>query len=796
MAQRTAQHSRILARVRRKAAPWMRPPAAAATSAARPGRQGSARGRGWIVAAALLAAGFVALTLTHVGGDALTQRVDDIGQIFAALSAAAGCAIAARHLRGRDRVAWSLVGSGCAMWAGGEVMWCFYELVMRVQVPFPSAADIGYLGAVPLIVAGLLTFPQIRSAAARFRTMVDGMIICTSLLAISWTTVLGAVYSSGADSTLAMVIGLAYPLGDVVIITMVLLMATRARARTRAPLLLLAAGVAASAVADSGFAYLTAAGTYSSGNVIDSGWFIGFMLVGLAGLRASMGRGQLAAHEPLPSALRLTAPYIPVAMAAGLCVWRVATHQNFGVVLVVLVSLLITLVLIRQFLTLADNAGLARRLGHDSLTGLPNRDLLRQRIGEALAVSRSGETSCSVLFVDLDDFKEVNDRWGHAAGDHVLTIVGRRMQSCVRASDVVARISGDEFAVLLEEAGPLDNVMGVAHRILRSFEEPAAVDDVSIPIRATVGLVTGVTSSTNADELLHHADVAMYVGKTTGKSQLVRYEETMEVAIDQRVQWRTELDAALAAGQFVLHYQPIIELATKRVIGAEALLRWQHPRFGLLPPVRFIADLERSGLIVDVGAWVLMEATRQMKEWQTITGETPFVTVNISNVQVRRGHLEDTVKAAITASALPPESLILELTESGLIESTDAVRTQLQRLREFGVRLALDDFGTGYSSLTYLQSFNVDMLKVDKSFVDAADGAAVAPLTEAIVHLGKALKLTTLVEGIESEEQHASLDAVGCELAQGYLYSRPLAPSAFKNELTRRPHPDAAPVAV
>ena len=722
----------------------------------------------------LVAVSMFALWLfIHIGGVTVTTWVDDLGELGAAVAGAIACAVAARRLSGRDRRSWALIAASCATWAACELAWCWYELIQNTPTPFPSLADVGFLGAVPLMIAGLLGFPQlIRGAAARMQTGVDGLIIATALLVISWSTLLSAIYSGGSDSPLGMVLSLAYPISDIAIVTMALLLATRARASTRTPLLLLAAGVTASALADSSFAYFTATGSFASGTPLDSAWVAAFLLIALAGMQAGTSAGSSAARAPLPSRLRVAAPYLPVAIAAAVAIWRITAQHGIDTFLLVSIITLIALVVVRQSLALFEGAGLLHTLSHDGLTGLPNRDLLRRRINDAL---NTAQGDCTLLLIELAEFNEIIDRLGRTAGDRILVITGRRLQMGLRAGDLAAHLAGEQFGVLLDDGTSLDDAVSIGRRLLKSLEEPIEVDARPVRVRGRIGLVSGGHGAHEAHEMLRRAEIAVSMGDATEDNALVVYTSGLEAALDEQVRWRAELEAALSADQFVVHYQPIVEVATQRIVGVEALVRWQHGRLGLLAPGRFIADLERTGLIVDVGAWVLKDACRTVQQWRTQLGVPLYLTVNASSVQLQRLEFETAVRAALANSGLPADALVIELTESGLIEGAGAAQTQLRSVRSDGVRLALDDFGTGYSSLTYLQQFDVDLLKIDKSFVDQVTVTSSQPLVKVLLDLGAALGLATVAEGVESQEQHEALHAMGCRFAQGYLYSRPVA---------------------
>ncbi len=438
---------------------------------------------------------------------------------------------------------------------------------------------------------------------------------------------------------------------------------------------------------------------------------------------------------------------------------------------------------------------LAHRAFHDSLTGLPNRALFRNRVEHALDRSTRAGSDPAVVYVDLDGFKTVNDSLGHDAGDEVLQEVARRLAGVVRSGDTVARLGGDEFAVLVEHgSSPLEEVGVIGERILRAMREPVLVGERRVAVGASLGIAVG-DGETTGTALLRNADIAMYRAKSGGKGQWVRYEPEMHTEANERLQLEAGLAGAVDTGQLELLYQPVFELETDRLVGFEALLRWHHPALGLVLPDRFIPLAEENGQIVPIGRWVLQEACRTAARWQGAhPGEPPIsMAVNVSARQLASAELVHHVADAMAAVDLDPSTLVLEMTETALVQDPLAVTARLRELRALGVRLAIDDFGTGYSSLSYLRQFPVDILKIDRSFIDTiTDGGDLPPLVRGMLELSRALQLETLAEGIETDVQRQRLREERCVLGQGYLFARPL--SADDAEaLLRRPEIAVAP---
>ncbi|GHE09212.1 putative bifunctional diguanylate cyclase/phosphodiesterase [Klenkia taihuensis] len=413
---------------------------------------------------------------------------------------------------------------------------------------------------------------------------------------------------------------------------------------------------------------------------------------------------------------------------------------------------------------------------HDPLTGLSNRRLFADRLDHALR--RRGNRELTVLLCDLDDFKDVNDRLGHAVGDQLLVEVATRLRTVAREGDTVARLGGDEFALLLEDTG-LDGAREVADRVHEWLAAPVLVDGHTIAVSASVGLADAPAEGVTGEELLQHVDVAMYLAKDGGKHGTAVYEPCLHSAALERLQLRADLERALVEGELVLHFQPTITLADDGAVptvhGFEALVRWQHPERGLVPPVHFVPLAEESGLIVPMGTWVLQEACRAAVTLQ-LPGRPPIaMSVNVAVAQLTAPGFVQLVADALADSGLAPQQLVLEITETSLLAGADVVAPLLGQLRATGIRIAIDDFGTGYSSLSYLRDLPVDVLKVDKSFVDHVVGDEQgASLAEAIIAMGQSLHLTTVAEGVEGPEQAAWLTAAGATYGQGYLWSKPV----------------------
>jgi len=424
---------------------------------------------------------------------------------------------------------------------------------------------------------------------------------------------------------------------------------------------------------------------------------------------------------------------------------------------------------------------------HDPLTGLANRALFRDRVSHALALAQRQGHPITVLFLDLDDFKRVNDSLGHAEGDRLLIAAAERFLSCARAADTVARLGGDEFAILIEHVAGSDGRAELLQRLEEAMTYPFPLGGNQLQVSASIGVAVAAPGET-ADDLLRNADVAMYAAKRRGKGRSETYELRMYADVRERLDMEAALRNALDRGELTLHYQPIVSLRTGALYGVEALVRWEHPTLGPLAPGQFIPLAEDTGLIVPLGTWVLHQACRQVQEWRSAYPETPLcVSVNISGRQLQGTGLMEAMGEAISASGVSASGIVLEITESVLMQQTESVQERLWQLKELGVRLAIDDFGTGYSSLSYLQRFPIDILKIAKPFVDdVGAGTEKSALARAIVGLGETLKLRTIAEGIERGDQRAALLELGCDLGQGHYFSRALPVDGIERLLAAR----------
>jgi diguanylate cyclase (GGDEF)-like protein len=727
---------------------------------------------------------------TRAGGELGVLRVDDLGQLSAAIAAGATAVWASWRSAGRMRASWAAIGFGAGMWALGQGVWCYYELIGHRATPFPSVADAGYLVFPVGAAAGLWLFPSSEDCGARRRWLLDGGIIVSALITMSWATSLGAVSHAGGVNVFAFTVSLAYPVGDILILSMALLGLCRPRAQYR-QLLLLSVAITAMAVADSSFAYLTAVGKYRTGSLSDIGWVAAFLLLAVAAVSsgshpsapATGVHGDPSAGAERPAAATML-PYLPVLFAAAIPGIRRIQGHDLAAVEFVSLSVSMVLVLARQYTTVRENRGLVRAVAareaqlhrqafYDRLTGLANRALFINRAEHALNLHRRDLRPLSVLFCDLDDFKTVNDTLGHGAGDELLIRVAERLTGAVRPGDTLARLGGDEFAVLLEDGG---DPAALGARLVQALHVPFTIAGTQLTVRASVGLnqLLAEEHTPSLDALLAHADIAMYAAKRAGKGQLACYDATMSSPHAKDIALRQPLIDAIAGHRIRAAYQPIITMATGKITGVEALARWDH-RGAAIAPHEFIPIASRAGMLGELTDDMLEQACAQLAVWSSRLGHHELtIAVNIPPSLATDRAFPARVARVVERHRLHPQQLVLEITEEALLQDLTAAREVTGQLRDFGVRLSLDDFGTGYSSLLHLQQIPLDSLKIDRGFITDIDtDPAAERLVGGIMSLAISLGLDVVAEGIERPAQARTLQRVGCALAQGYLYARP-----------------------
>jgi diguanylate cyclase (GGDEF)-like protein len=719
-----------------------------------------------VVAVALVAATVGWLAARLPGRAVAADMVGLFGAAFAALASRA----AARRESGVPRRFWTLFAINFALIAAGRAAWDIEQIGLGHQEPNTPLIGLLFLGGIGVGLVALFLLPSAPTTAGqRLRLALDGLLVGGALLLVGWIRVFRLALQ-GEPTMRAF--GLVFPFLDIMTFTVVVLIAANARTE-RGLFALVGAGLAVRAMGDTAYVALALRGDYHPGDLIDAFSPLYCVLCGLAALRVGGSRRDPGGRTPdsRPRALLPLAVVLLAGAAAG------PPPADPPPLLIASFAGLVVLVLVRQALAVLDNSALTARLArlayHDPLTGLPNRALFAERLEAALTAARQ-PGHVTVLMIDMDGFKQVNDSLGHAAGDRLLAAVAARLRTELGPAGLLARVGGDEFAALLPDStGSADGVL-VAERLLAALGEPVEFAGRAIRVGASLGVAAWIGPERDADNLIRDADVAMYAAKVAGRGRYRLFEPSMRLAAMARAELEADLRVALDRAEFELRYQPIVDLAGGGLLGLEALVRWRHPRRGLLLPREFVTVAEEIGVVGELDRWVLTEACTAAVRWQRLQPGVG-VSVNFSAGQFVRTDLMATVTRALVTAGLPPASLTLELTETSLLDDAETTVSRLAALAALGVRVAIDDFGTGYSSLAYLRRLPVTAIKVDKMFVDevASDPDAVA-LVRAILALASTFGLHTIAEGVETERQREVLAGLGCRAAQGYLFAEPL----------------------
>jgi diguanylate cyclase (GGDEF)-like protein len=723
---------------------------------------------GWaIVVVGLVVYGARVVLAARVGVEP-SAFLDD--WLFEILIAASGIGILARVALVRtERLAWSLIGLGALAWAAGDIYW-LVAFTDATEVPYPSIADGLYLSFYPFVYVGLVLLVRARVRRFHASQWFDGLAAVLVVSAVGMAILLPPILVGNEGATAAAVAtNLAYPLCDLVILGLVTALAGLMGWRPGRAIGLLAAACLTLALADSVYLFQIAAGSYTEGSYVDLFWPVGMVFLGLAAWQPS----------PHTRAGRLegwSVMVLPAAVAFGAIALLVYDHYARTAVWAVwLAAAALGVCMARAGLTFRENIAQAVT---DTLTGLPNRRLFHDRVEQAINRARRQGERAAVMIIDLDRFKEVNDTLGHHCGDLLLEEVARRLRGRLRESDTVARLGGDEFAVLLPNVPDAASAERVAMQLGDAISESIVVEGLSLDTEASIGITLFPDHGADVTELLQRADVAMYTAKSESLPFSV-YGSEQDDYSPRRLALLGELRRAIEQGELVLHYQPKVHLASGELVGAEALVRWQHPERGLLPPSEFIPFAEHTSLMKPLTLYVLDRALEECGRWEG-DGHMLAVAVNISARNLLDAEFADAVTASLERVGLSPDRLELELTETALMGNTARALEVLRPLSETGVVLSIDDFGVGYTSLNQLKSLPIRVLKIDRSFViNMSTDAADAMIVRSTIELGHNLGLQVVAEGIESREIHHTLRDLGCDVGQGYHLGRPMPSTEF-----------------
>lgn len=739
----------------------------------------------------LWAAGLTAAIIAAVGvllmnsGQATARGVGDLVTLIL-LAAALACAVGThRAARGRNRAAWRWQSIALAGWLVADIGWTYYTVVRGLDhAPYPSAADVVY---VLYPIGGCLALASFPPGNRRFRLRVilDGVIVSVALFEAIWQSMLREVYQSGAHNPLRFAVTVAYPVTDVLIVAVALMVLPRVRGRLRAVVWLLAVGALLNAVADVGNFYTS--GDRQTTALVYLCWVGAILATIAAALLARRDTDTVESTEPKPTvttSVDLWLPYAAVAVAVGVCSIQFLRQLAHGPLLVTTVVLLVAVAL-RYAIVLLENRRLhgvvTDQALRDPLTGLANRALFRDRAAHAIHLRQRDNRAVAMILLDLNDFRRVNSEFGQALGDELLILVASRLMNAVRAGDTVARIGADEFAILME--GAADQARIIAHRVVRAFDDPFELAGRAIAVWPSVGFAMAASDidDVSATELLEQVDLAMQEAKSTGDRGLHAFTEDMRntgrIAVsrgEQDVALLRDLRQAIDQDALSVVYQPKIDLRTGKPVGVEALVRWPHRERGLLAPDSFLPLVRQHGLMRGVTELVLSRALDDVVNWKSNGVRVP-VSVNLTAPSVADTNLPVYIAGELAARALEPTMLTVEITEDLLLENTARARNVLDRLRASGTRIALDDFGSGYSALWYLRDLSFDEVKLDRQFiVPLLTDPRAAMIVRAVVDLAHDLGGTVVAEGVENAATAHRLRDYGCEVAQGFYYSPPL----------------------
>jgi diguanylate cyclase (GGDEF)-like protein len=688
-------------------------------------------------------------------------------------------------LRRGDRLAWSLVAVGMLAWLVGDMWWQIRLAIPGVQQWTPGIADAIYLSFYPCVVTALLLLSTRCAARVRLALWLDGLVAGLGAAAVAALTfnAISVPPVSGA----AALVELAYPSADLVLLGLTVAVLAARRWRLTPPWSYLGAGCLTLVVTDTAWLLQEAAGTYAQGSPWDVGWPVAFTLLVLAAWQPGVPQRPLGAGQPA-----LVVPTVVTAVSAGLLAVSITRHIPQLVAVLAALALLgaaaRTALAVRELRWLVESRHLALT---DELTGLGNRRLLQDRLAALLDARRPGDR-LAVLLLDLDRFKEVNDALGHHVGDELLRGVGPRLAGVLRPGDVLARLGGDEFAVVLGPGSDATHAQSVAGRIRETLRTPFRLDGVELHLDVSIGIALCPDHASTVAGLLQCADVAMYQAKQARSGFEVYSCERNRLDRD-RLQTIAQLHTALSSGQLICYYQPQCDLATGTIVGAEALVRWQHPERGLLPPESFLGLAGQIGLMAPLTHRVLEIALADCRQWRA-QGAELSVSVNLSGLSLSDSTLPREIAQLLRLQDLPASALVLEVTEDVMLADTARTQPVVAELQVLGVRLSIDDYGTGYSSLTQLRTLPVHELKLDRSYIAGLGGdgrdTAIVSSTVALAH---ALDLTVVAEGVESADDWEELTRLGCDRAQGYLLSPALPPSRLVTWLQQRRPSTALP---
>lgn len=743
-----------------------------------------------------LAVGLAVLLAADDEGGLLVRTLANIITLILSGYATVSAALAARHSTGGPRRSWTLMACAMAAYSAGDLVCLVREGAVDPR-PFPSLADAFYLTFTALAVLSMLTMARYGMGSTRhskLRVALDGVTVALSAFLLAWIIALQNVYADHQGDRVTLVIAMLYATLDIVALGVAVSVLVRSDARYRTVLILVVAAFALTTIADIGFAHAVVNGTYVTGSVLDIGWAAGLVFLAAAAQQARSTEVPRRRSLSVPPSVSVWLPYAPFMLAGTVGPLLVMSGvERF------IVPFLTVAVCLRQAVAAWENRHLlslaADRALRDPLTGLANRTVFDERLSQALTLQARDHRWLAVVSLDLDDFKLVNDSLGHPVADSLLVGAGRRIVDCVREGDIVARVGGDEFALLLQ--GDSDASDLIAQRVAEAFAHPFMVDGHEILMHASIGVAVASPEepAVEAQTLIKRADLAMYTAKKSRSSRVHTFEADMtqpvpdaDLVADKpdrapgagaaKVQLLGELRQAIDAGELEMVYQPKVALRTGAMIGVEALLRWPHPRLGLQNPGAFMSLVRQHGLMRPVSDLVIDKVLDATAGWMAQGVRMP-VAVNLFAPTLRDAQLPRRLLAALGQRGLSTDMLTVEITEDLVVDDLGTVTDVLHQLRGCGIRVAVDDFGSGYSALSYLRDLPIDEVKLDRFFVATVAGdPRAAAVVSAIIDLAHDLDITVVAEGVEEAATAYWLRDKRCDVAQGYYFGRPVAGDA------------------
>ncbi|MGV8026532.1 MAG: putative bifunctional diguanylate cyclase/phosphodiesterase [Anaerolineaceae bacterium] len=729
-------------------------------------------------------------------------------------------------------LAWYFIALAQLSFTIGDLLLFIFEGILHIET-FPSIADLFYLLYYPIIFLGILLIPHEKTSKIKLtKDGIDFILVLLSASLVLWFFLLNpSVAELINEPFLVKLLTLAYPTGDLILFSaLLILIYSFSNEKARGAFLFLITSIFIQIITDVIYSSQLLAGSYSSASWVSSGWVFGYLFLGIAGAIQLRNNNQALAPgiikyfqnlsiEKYIEKIQTYLPYFIVIFSYTFPIFYISDEIPKDLLfLTIVIGVVIILSMTRQYIVIVENKKLNKKLEgalsdlegksfelqktndklsheiierkkieeqlsfdalHDGLTKLPNRTLFLDRLNHAFEISKRNKNySFSVLFIDLDQFKNVNDTLGHSTGDELLIKFSERIKKCIRNVDTFARLGGDEFTILLEDHEIKQKAVEVADRIQQNLHEPYLLSGQKFFITASIGIVNDISENyDNAEAILRDADIAMYRAKELGRARYQIFDPQLSSVMLSRINLETQMRSALAEKSFILHYQPIYTLENNSLIGFEALLRWNHPKLGLLMPADFLSIAESSGLIIEIGNWVLLEACRQMKKW---INESPrfqdlSINVNFSGKQFAQSNFMDRLKSALRETGLPPKCLHLEITETVLIENQDLAVKIFDELHKLGIELQIDDFGSGYSSMGYIQRFPIDTIKIDRSFIhDLEKNKKSTQIVQTIIKMAGDMGMKIVAEGIETNTQLMKLKTMACNYGQGFYLSYPM----------------------